>query len=116
MMKITCGGGSSRIFSKALKAEVDSMCTSSMIKILLRSREGAYRALSRNSRTLSTPVFDAASISSTSIDWPAAISLHDAHWLHGSIVGPWTQFKPCLLYTSDAADERSSVDLGGRRI
>ena len=25
---------------------------------------------------------------------------------------PWC----CLLYTSDAADERSSVDLGGRRI
>ena len=25
---------------------------------------------------------------------------------------PWV----CLLYTSDAADERSSVDLGGRRI
>ena len=24
--------------------------------------------------------------------------------------------KPCLLYTSDAAEERSSVDLGGRRI
>src|SRR5678815_4937403 len=24
--------------------------------------------------------------------------------------------KHCLLYTSDAADERSSVDLGGRRI
>ena len=28
----------------------------------------------------------------------------------------YTQFRPCLLYTSDAADERSSVDLGGRRI
>ena len=27
-----------------------------------------------------------------------------------------TQSGPCLLYTSDAADERSSVDLGGRRI
>src|SRR5678815_2956125 len=27
-----------------------------------------------------------------------------------------TNNKPCLLYTSDAADERSSVDLGGRRI
>ena len=27
-----------------------------------------------------------------------------------------TPFMPCLLYTSDAADERSSVDLGGRRI
>ena len=27
-----------------------------------------------------------------------------------------TMFWSCLLYTSDAADERSSVDLGGRRI
>ena len=27
-------------------------------------------------------------------------------------LGVWS----CLLYTSDAADERSSVDLGGRRI
>ena len=26
------------------------------------------------------------------------------------------QTSTCLLYTSDAADERSSVDLGGRRI
>ena len=26
------------------------------------------------------------------------------------------RFGVCLLYTSDAADERSSVDLGGRRI
>src|SRR5678815_597679 len=26
------------------------------------------------------------------------------------------EYKDCLLYTSDAADERSSVDLGGRRI
>ena len=29
---------------------------------------------------------------------------------------PVTINKSCLLYTSDAADERSSVDLGGRRI
>ena len=29
----------------------------------------------------------------------------------------WLSFhNACLLYTSDAADERSSVDLGGRRI
>src|SRR5678815_2810744 len=27
-----------------------------------------------------------------------------------------TKLMSCLLYTSDAADERSSVDLGGRRI
>ena len=26
------------------------------------------------------------------------------------------KYENCLLYTSDAADERSSVDLGGRRI
>ena len=25
-------------------------------------------------------------------------------------------YRPCLLYTSDAADERSSVDLGGSRV
>ena len=28
----------------------------------------------------------------------------------------WARSNHCLLYTSDAADERSSVDLGGRRI
>ena len=28
----------------------------------------------------------------------------------------YSQSTSCLLYTSDAADERSSVDLGGRRI
>ena len=34
----------------------------------------------------------------------------------GEISGTGTQISACLLYTSDAADERSSVDLGGRRI
>ena len=33
----------------------------------------------------------------------------------GIVVGV-AHFIACLLYTSDAADERSSVDLGGRRI
>ena len=28
----------------------------------------------------------------------------------------YAKLDACLLYTSDAADERSSVDLGGRRI
>ena len=32
---------------------------------------------------------------------------------HSSLVTP---SEPCLLYTSDAADERSSADLGGSRI
>ena len=34
----------------------------------------------------------------------------------GKAPGDSDLFEDCLLYTSDAADERSSVDLGGRRI
>src|SRR5678815_6053596 len=42
-------------------------------------------------------------------------------WMnHAGIVLPCASLRwpvsICLLYTSDAADERSSVDLGGRRI
>ena len=33
-----------------------------------------------------------------------------------AVVKPFGHIDICLLYTSDAADERSSVDLGGRRI
>ena len=33
-----------------------------------------------------------------------------------SLSRPSRRISICLLYTSDAADERSSVDLGGRRI
>ena len=33
-MKMTCAGGSSSVFSRALKAAVDSMCTSSMMYTL----------------------------------------------------------------------------------
>ena len=36
--------------------------------------------------------------------------------INSSIYKSWTREVFCLLYTSDAADERSSVDLGGRRI
>ena len=32
------------------------------------------------------------------------------------VLGHGESTETCLLYTSDAADERSSVDLGGRRI
>ena len=32
------------------------------------------------------------------------------------LVAEVAMVRACLLYTSDAADERSSVDLGGRRI
>ena len=33
-----------------------------------------------------------------------------------SMIAHQSQDKDCLLYTSDAADEEDSVDLGGRRI
>ena len=56
----------------------------------------------------------------------AVLSPADANWKHiGPIGAPIStgagrvnrvHINPCLLYTSDAADERSSVDLGGRRI
>ena len=39
----------------------------------------------------------------------------DTYGIESTVMVP-THFKRCLLYTSDAADERSSVDLGGRRI
>src|SRR5678816_2898215 len=41
---------------------------------------------------------------------PPAVAVHQLR------VDAPAGFRPCLLYTSDAADERSSVDLGGRRI
>ena len=36
--------------------------------------------------------------------------------MHAADFSLMDQRMRCLLYTSDAADERSSVDLGGRRI
>ena len=36
--------------------------------------------------------------------------------LRAELEQPLHRSHTCLLYTSDAADERSSVDLGGRRI
>src|SRR5678815_2314226 len=48
----------------------------------------------------------------------AALSLKG--WLDerelNTFCGEGSRLSVCLLYTSDAADERSSVDLGGRRI
>ena len=38
------------------------------------------------------------------------------HFIIGPFLFVWGRPRTCLLYTSDAADERSSVDLGGRRI
>ena len=52
----------------------------------------------------------------TALDFPR--SFLDGRSLEFSFSGLKTAvlYELCLLYTSDAADERSSVDLGGRRI
>ena len=52
---------------------------------------------------------------------PALCSSVPASWvpflkyLGATVLDSVVHFDVCLLYTSDAADERSSVDLGGRR-
>src|SRR5664279_5731453 len=51
---------------------------------------------------------------STDFPWKALRSLSDLGLLH--MLCPPEHGGPCLLYTSDAADEEDSVDLGGRRI
>ncbi|OQC28024.1 MAG: hypothetical protein BWX70_02002 [Verrucomicrobia bacterium ADurb.Bin070] len=90
-MNFTCGGGSSSVLSSALKAAVESMWTSSMMMILKVPCVGANWTWSRRSRTWSTPLFEAPSISSTSSALPAAISRHMLQALHGAVVGPFSQ-------------------------
>ena len=55
--------------------------------------------------------------------WHSVVALRQAQGdtmsasRHSPLPTPYsTPSTRCLLYTSDAADERSSVDLGGRRI
>ena len=89
IMKTTCGGGSSIDFNSALKECEDSWCTSSMMNTRKRSRTGGIDSPEMiTSRTLSTWVWVAASISRTSMSRPSAISTHASHVPQGSGVGP----------------------------
>ena len=94
-MNLMCSGGSSTILSRALKPSRVTMCASSMMKILYRSRTGANVARSRRSRAWSTPPWLAASISITSRE-PApsrARSRQLSQRPHGVAVGPSAQLR-----------------------
>ena len=60
---------------------------------------------SNNTDTASTDVTAEALLTLTKVAVPSSAT-----------PGATVTYRICLLYTSDAADERSSVDLGGRRI
>ncbi len=94
-MNFTCSGGSSTILSSALKPCGETMCASSRMNTLYRSRAGANVARSRRSRASSTPPWLAASISTTSRlpGPPRASSTQDSHTPHGVSVGPWAQLR-----------------------
>src|SRR5678809_1155142 len=68
-------------------------------------------------------VISGVPVKNTILGRPPAITYVSRIGLFGSILGMFLgiffiygipYLYPCLLYTSDAADERSSVDLGGR--
>ena len=86
-------GGSSRVFNKALKACLLSMCTSSIIKILYLAVVGPYLENSIKSLTSSTPVLLAASISSTSIWLEFDMALQFSHASTLSLHGLSISFK-----------------------
>ena len=93
IMKTTCGGGSSTDLRSASKAFCERRWTSSMMNALYLSRTGRRpRPSTMVSRTLSIPVWEAASISSTLMLRPCAISTHASQVPHGSGVGPFAQF------------------------
>jgi len=82
-IKITYSGGSSNVFNKALNAPVESICTSSIIYTLYFPCAGEYCTSSTISLILSTPLFDAASISITFMDVCSLIALQVPQVLQG---------------------------------
>ena len=83
-MNLTCAGGSSNVFNKALKAPVESICTSSIIYTLYFATVGKKFTSSLIALTSSTLLFDAASISTMSVNEPSNAALHISHSLQGS--------------------------------
>ena len=80
------------IFKSALKALVLSMWTSSMMYTRYLQTVGAYPASSRRSRTSSTLLLLAASISTTSRMEPSSMPLQTLHSRQGLPSTGWRQF------------------------
>ena len=91
-MNIRWGGGSSNIFSRALNAEPESMCTSSMMYTRFFAEAGEKTASSRKARTLSTPLLLAASISTTSVRLPSSMPVQKRQALQGLPSCGFSQF------------------------
>ena len=83
-MNMTCWGGSSRVFRKALKAAVESMCTSSMINTLYLPTWGGIRVCSISVLMFSTELLLAASSSKMFIERPSLNALQFSHSLQAS--------------------------------
>ena len=78
-MKMTYEGGSSSVFRKALKACVESMWTSSMMKTLYLPICGGMRVCSISCLIFSTELLEAASSSKILYERPSANALQLSH-------------------------------------
>src|SRR5229473_2438108 len=110
--KMTRSGGSSSVFSRALEASPVSMCASSRITTLLLEAAGAYLTISRSSRIWSMPRFDAASISITSSEVPAARARKNVRVRHAVIFDRVLQRFGYMLL-ADEIVERLRTPLAG---
>src|SRR5678815_5288508 len=72
-------------------------------------------AIASRNRARAEAIAKEFSIEHVAADWQELVAHRDID-LVSIVTPPSTHMEICLLYTSDAADERSSVDLGGRRI
>ena len=85
---MACAGGSSRVFRNALKADCDSMCTSSMMYTLYFPTWGGTCTCSIRALMSSTELLDAASSSWMQYERPSLNDTQDSHSPQGSISGP----------------------------
>ena len=91
-INLTCSGGSSNVFNRALNAPVDNICTSSIIYTLYFAFVGKKFTSSLMLLMSSTLLFDAASISTISVSEPFIAPLQISHSLHGSPSFGFKQF------------------------